>query len=191
MIVNSQGTDAKQQGLESLLNQVLNSSNEIGNSRESEQSNQKVCLREQSEKLSDAYSLACNCILDLSSMPKYHNNQEETDKIAVSGEDNILPELLLALLLCSDVQSPSLSTIQLSAITAMVELSSLVVHVSEREEQKLSSEAVVVSMEPVMTMEQLSRVLTTSHTAVMIAETLWSSLELSSTAGQQQEIFRH
>ena len=77
------------------------------------------------------------------------------------NSDDRLPEGWLALLLCSTVQSQpqSLSTIQLSAITAMLEPSTLVIYVSERSEQKLSSEAVVVSMEvvvsmkPVMTME--------------------------------------
>ena len=54
--------------------QVLNSSSDIGNSCESETNHQRVGLREQSEVMKDAFSLACNCILDLSSMPKYHNS---------------------------------------------------------------------------------------------------------------------
>lgn len=183
IIVTRQGADSKQQGLETLLDQVLNSSSDIGNSCESETNHQRVGLREQSEVMKDAFSLACNCILDLSSMPKYHNSAEESPQS--DGVDSELPDWLLALLLCSTVQSQSLTSIQLSAITAMVELSTLVIHVSERSEQKqVASEAVEVSMEPVMTSDQLTMVLTNTDTVVRIAETLWSSLELSTTSSQ-------
>ena len=126
IIVTRQGADSKQQGLETLLDQVLNSSSDIGNSCESETNHQRVGLREQSEVMKDAFSLACNCILDLSSMPKYHNsagnNQSEHKPVLTNhfaeespqsdGVDSEMPDWLLALLLCCTVQSKSLTSIQ-------------------------------------------------------------------------------
>ena len=173
----------KERGLENLLSQVLNSDDVVGKKTVKNQRNKKVCLNDQSEKFSDAFSHACNCILELSSMPKY-NNQEESENIVSDSLDDDLPDWLQGLLLCSTVSTSSLTSIQLSAITAVVELSTLVIHCTEKSDKKKTAAegAVVVSMEPVMTRRQLEVMMTQTETVVRIAETLWRNLELSSVS---------
>ena len=121
-------------GLESLLHQVLRSNELINQNPDECQSTNKVLLKPESEKFSNAFSLACNCILELSSMPKYNNS----DNNQINSEEcSELPGWLYALLLCCTASSrsppaSSLSSSQLSAITTVVELSTLVIHCNDK-----------------------------------------------------------
>ena len=121
-------------GLESLLHQVLRSNELINQNPDECQSTNKVLLKPESEKFSNAFSLACNCILELSSMPKYNNS----DNNQINSEEcSELPGWLYGLLLCCTASSrsppaSSLSATQLSAITTVVELSTLVIHCNDK-----------------------------------------------------------
>ena len=185
MVINEESLESEYQGLENLLNQVLDSSMVISSNRDKCQVGQQVILKSESEKFSDAFSLACHCILELSSMPKY-NSGEDSQQPDSEERAEELPAWLLGLLLCCTVPpsaAASISSVQLAAVSAVVELATLVRHCSERPGLPTPSDgSVVVSMEPVMSRPQLD--LVTAHTRVLvsIAETLWANLELSSVS---------
>lgn len=62
----------------------------------------KVLLKSESEKLSNAFSLACNCILELSSMPKYNISDNQ-----ISSDNNAseLPDWLFSHVKCMNLHS--------------------------------------------------------------------------------------
>ena len=169
--------------LEELLLKVLQieeSNVNVQNSKCSDTDN-IVQLNKDSSEFGEAFGLACNCILELSSMPKYcngDNNQNPGAQSSVSTFPNWLSAIILS---CVASDHDEVSPVQLSAITTLIELSTLVRAFSDTTagdgKKTTGGSSVLVSMDPVMTQSQLQLMMKNSEVIVKIASILWSNIE--------------
>eukprot|EP00092_Neocalanus_flemingeri_P000320 GFUD01000342.1.p1 GENE.GFUD01000342.1~~GFUD01000342.1.p1 ORF type:complete len:1526 (+),score=540.23 GFUD01000342.1:2184-6761(+) len=143
-----------------------------------------VTLRKESSDFCEAFSAACSCLLELSSMPKY--NTDSCEELLDGGSVEQLPDWLLGLLICC-VLPPSTSsttptTVQLAAVSTLVELSSMLNSVTAARSKSRRTggpESVLVTMEPLLTADQLDVVTSQTGSVQKIAETLWTSLGIA------------
>ena len=184
LVISDKNTESESKGLEKLLNQVLTCSEVIIVNGDKCQPSDNVMSKSESEKFTDAFTLACHCILELSSMPKYNNGEANT--LYAAEAVSSLPSWLCGLLIVSTLRShtATISPIQLAAVTTVVELSSLVRDCAGKQGQPPPSDsgAVVVSMQPVLSLDQLEVIMTRTEIVIKIAEILWQNLELSSVS---------
>ena len=183
LIISDVNPESESKGLEKLLNQVLTSNRVSIENGDKCQPSDNVMSKSESEKFTDAFTLACQCILELSSMPKYNNGDLLTPSVTDAAS---LPSWLCGLLIVSTMrsQTATISPIQLAAVTTVVELSSLVRDCAGKQGQPPPSDsgAVVVSMQPVLSLDQLEVIMTRTEVVIKIAEILWQNLELSSVS---------
>ena len=137
LVISDRCPEADSQGLERLLHQVLSSNEVTPSGGDQCQHSVNVESKSESEQFTEAFSLACNCILELSSMPKYNNQSEariltidQSEAKSSSEAGSSLPSWLSGLLLCTTLRTKaaSISPIQLAAVSTVVELCTLVRH---------------------------------------------------------------
>ena len=186
LVISEKNPESESKGLEKLLNQVLTSNQVSMVNGDKCQPSDNVMSKSDSEKFTDAFSLACQCILELSSMPKYNNGDSNSPPVteAVSSLPSWLCGLLIVSTLRSQTASATISPLQLAAVTTVVELCSLVRDCAGKQGQPPPSDsgAVVVSMQPVLSVDQLEVIMTRTEVVIKIAEILWQNLELSSVS---------
>ncbi len=100
------------------------------------------------------------------------------------SESKGLEKLLNLMLTSNQVSEATISPLQRAAVTKVMELSSLVRDCTGKQGQFPPSDsgAVVVSMQPVLSLDQLEVIMTRTEIVIKIAEILWQNLELSSVS---------
>ena len=172
LVVHSKVTEPRDVGLHNLLHQVMECDRVGGVGVEDRPQPRNVTLRPTASQYSEAFSLACTLILELSSLPKYKGHTEEEEgEVEVEVVDAV-PCWLGGLLLCC-VSSRELSPVQLSAVRATVELSSMATSCTPSSQ----GSSVLVTITPLLTKDMMELVLRDTDILPSLASLLWSSLE--------------
>merc|ERR1719500_1295184 len=175
-------------GLSRLLSEVLGEEEE---KEDVEQSNEKapkkkVELRKEVGHLGEAFSALCNGLVELSSMPKYQQEEEFEENEEQSVEEDGLPTWLLGLLVCCKLEEGDEASIriQLSAIHTLLELVALLQSVTATQikgKEDPNSSRVLVTMQPLISQNHLERILAT-NTVGRVGRSLWAALTPSPSA---------
>ena len=177
LVRNSKVEEPRTESLENLLNQVMDSQPAARVAASQGAQQRQVRLHPDSAKYSEAFSLACSLILELSSLPKYRSSSEDPVMEAVEDVEEEVEEVedvpcwLAGLLLCS-ISSTELSPVQLAAVKSTVELTSMATSCCGP-----SQGSVLVTITPLLTTNMMELVLRDTDILPSLAGLLWSSLE--------------
>jgi len=187
-LVISDISKEKMEGLAELLDKVIQGS-EDRNSHAANCQTKTTCIRLQSNasEFSEAFSEACSCLVELSSMPKYNTSCDDQEE-STGTED--LPDWLQGLVICCMVppykDSSTTIMVQLAAVSTLVELSSMLSSARATQAKSRSdmetTGAVVVTMEPLLTSGQLRIIKERTDAVHKITEILWANLGVAPPA---------
>jgi len=191
-LVEGDVREGNKNGLSRLLSEVLGEEEEKENiqiSNEKAQKKKKVGLREQVGYMEEAFSALCNGLVELSSMPKYQQEEELEEVGGQLDDEDGLPMWLLGLLVCCKLEERDEASIriQLSAIHTLLELVALLQSVTATQikgKEDPSSSRVLVTMQPLISPNHLERILAT-NTVGRVGRSLWAALTTSPSTPSQ------
>ena len=170
LVVHSKVMQPRDVGLHNLLQQVMECEAVGSLGAELRPEERSVRLRPASSQYSEAFSLACTLILELSSLPRYRSSPE-SEEVGLKVMDDV-PSWLGGLLLCC-VSSRELSPVQLSAVKTTVELSSMATSCTSPSQ----GSSVLVTISPLLSRDMMELVLRDTDILPSLASLLWTSLE--------------
>merc|ERR1719500_982558 len=172
-------------GLSRLLSEVLGEEEEKEDVQQSNEKapKKKVDLRKEVGHLGESFSALCNGLVELSSMPKYQQEEDFEEDGGQSDDEDGLPMWLLGLLVCCKLEEGDEASIriQLSAIHTLLELVALLQSVTATQikgKEDPNSSRVLVTMQPFISSSHLERILAT-NTVGRVGRSLWAALTTS------------